>query len=152
MPTAAGNDSQTYRRQARRLRSVFRDQPLRLHLSLRQLSERHDWARREFQSRGVFVSHVRDHSATFAQYVSRHVQGRVLPYSRRLALLEAGQKLGMSRFHANLIIAAVQHRFAEPGEPTPPARRRWSIRLTPLFIFLAIQSAILIGFWQIALR
>jgi len=153
MQTAAGqHDSHTYRRQARRLRSVFRDQPLQLHLSLKQLSDRHDVAHRERHSRGVFAFAARDHSATFADQVARQIRGRVLPYSRRLALLQAGQKLGISRFHANLIIAAVQHRLGEATQPASGARWGWSPKLTPLLFFLVIQSVILLGFWQIALK
>jgi len=46
----------------------------------------------------------------FAGLVPQHLDGPVLCYEDRQSLLEAARRLGIGRFEANLIIAAVQHR------------------------------------------
>ena len=47
----------------------------------------------------------------FAGEVGRAVEGGVLRYSQRAALLRRAQSLGIGRFEANLMIATVLHRY-----------------------------------------
>ena len=49
-------------------------------------------------------------AARFAALVRQHLGGPVLCYEDRQSLLRAAAGLGIGRFDANLIIAAVQHR------------------------------------------
>jgi hypothetical protein len=84
----------------------------------------------------------------FAAAVEGSVRLGVLSYDDRLRLLDRGVRLGLSRFEATLIIAAVQHRV--PGAvsdaipmaskaPTPN-RHRW---LVPVAFAVTLQGAIL---------
>jgi hypothetical protein len=51
-----------------------------------------------------------DAAARFAAMVRQHLDGPVLCYEDRQTLLRTAARLGIGRFDANLIIAAVQHR------------------------------------------
>ena len=80
--------------------------------------------------------------------------GGVLPYSRRVALLRVARKLGINRFEANLIIAAVQHR--EPTPPVgdgkceePPPRRGAMLWVTGLVV-VGIESVVASALWWAA--
>jgi hypothetical protein len=59
--------------------------------------------------------------------VERSLEGPVLRYSRRVALLEHAARLGIRRFDANLIIAGVQQRCSDSRAlgPRPYRRTMW---------------------------
>jgi len=78
------------------------------------------------------------------------LEGRILPYSARLELLSAAAGFGIGRFHANLMIAAVQHQLgdgqARSHVPGPGAR--WHLAAAVLLI----QSVILFAAWILIVR
>jgi hypothetical protein len=88
----------------------------------------------------------------FAEFASEQIAGPVLSYSKRLGLLRAARRLGIGRFEANLIIAAIQHRTAgsSVGCQRPGPRARF--RAAPLLTFLLLQSLILVSVWGIFFR
>jgi hypothetical protein len=73
------------------------------------------------------------------------VGGTVVRYSDRLRLIHAAQELGIGRFHANLIIAAVQH---EQTVDTPRIQPESSPRQAALVLAaLLTQIAVIAGAW-----
>jgi hypothetical protein len=100
-PVLSDTTCDSYRRSARRLRAVHAGNPARLHRSLQELASR--------QARIVLSqSHV-CRSQSFADRVRAEMDGPILRYSARQALLQRADSLGIGRFQANLIIAAIQH-------------------------------------------
>jgi hypothetical protein len=129
--SAIDDPTQTYRREARRLRSRYADRPAQLYKSLRSLSARHDLqqARSEFSIR---LRHsAKDEMASpcheFARLVEGQVEGGVLRYSNRAQLLLAAQEIGIGRFQANLVIATVQHQnqMGMTDSQAEPSSRVW---------------------------
>jgi hypothetical protein len=98
------------------------------------------------ESRGARQVRPLDASADFAEYVREHIDGPVLRYSQRVALLKAGQRLGLGRFEANLVIAQVLHRegMAQSYEMRPTA-----VWVGPLVMFAVLQAALLVGAWWV---
>jgi hypothetical protein len=145
--------SQQYRQQARRLRGRYANQPAQLYRTLRQLSDRHDAtaAKSRVVHRHLMVDESQDKVNAFGQLVTSHLVGRVLPYSRRMELLDIAEKLGIGRFHANLVIAAVQHQFSEiaPTECVATPRWRWP---AAIFSAIALQFLLLWAVWAVFLR
>jgi hypothetical protein len=80
---------------------------------LRRLSDRHD--RGLPRGRGE----TRRPSELFARLVAGRVEGGVLRYSARAQLIATAQALGLGRFEANLVIAAVQH-HSNGSDTSPP--------------------------------
>lgn len=83
----------------------------------------------------------------FAAHITRKIHGGVLCYSDRLELLGAANDLGIGRFEANLIIAAVQHRLgaARLSETSAPKRTWPAVDLVAAF--LVVQILILFLGW-----
>lgn len=136
-----------YRRHARRLRKVYADQPARLHHYLQDLSRQHD------SQRANDTPAIRRRMAVdrFSSEVSRHFAAGVLRYSQRVALIDSAARYGLSRFHANLVVAMVQNRAAQADRPLPRAARlpnRFRI-VWPVLTVVVIQSAILYAGWRI---
>jgi hypothetical protein len=146
---AADDGSAEYRRRARHLRCHFAGQPATLHSALDELAREQDsrrgtwkngpsgdWghpAQRAAMSRpdctgDPVLSSVLGVASASAEYLARLVEQSlsdgVLPYARRQDVLRAARRLGVGRFQANLLIAAVQHRCerATP-QPEPPRQR-----------------------------
>jgi hypothetical protein len=135
MPAAAIDSSTFYRREARRLRRELRDEPVKLHQSLQALSQRNDLStpKQTIWKRETRTDHVQDLIAAVAD----HMDGPVLRYSARLALLKQAQRAGLEHFDANLIITAVQHRMGERIVRTPRKDRPWLRKLAIVMIFQA---------------
>src|SRR5258708_7362846 len=93
-----------YRRRARRLRHRLRHDPVRLHQSLRTLN-----------SGGQEIEPAAPISAAvaFAEMVEKSLDGPILRYTQRVKLLKSAERLGIERFEANLVIAAVLHRHRD---------------------------------------
>lgn len=75
----------------------------------------------------------------------------MLRHAQRRALLGAAQRLGIGRFQANLIIAAVQHEQCVTKEVATPAEGagpRWW-RLAPFAVVVAVQSLLAWGAWRV---
>ncbi len=131
-----------YRRCARRLRHAHRGNPARLARSLRELSAAYDAV--SLARPSVSVQRVAlDPARRFTQLVEEVLDGPTLLYSERLKLLRAARRLGVRRFDANLIIAAVQER-REDGLPvaTRSPGRGWACVLG---WFVVIQGMIVAG-------
>ena len=89
-----------------------------------------------------------DASTEFAGVVLGSIEGPVLRYSQRLALLRDAERRGIGRFEANLIIAAVLHRhgMGQEYELPPVGRMGW---VAPALTFVGVQSAIVLGAWWV---
>lgn len=92
----------------------------------------------------------------FASQVRRHLHEGVLTYSDRSQLIRFGQSLGFSRFHANLIIAAVQHEAQQASRTTGSAAAPKNPPISPLRAlvlpavgFVAVQATIVTGVWML---
>ena len=146
MPADAIQSSTFYRREARRLRRELRDEPIKLHRSLRALSQWHDLSapRGQVWSRDT----RRDHVQELVAAVATRMDGPVLRYSARQALLKQARRAGLEQFDANLIITAVQHRMGERIVRSPQKTARpWLRNLAIVAIF---QIWILAGlYWLI---
>lgn len=183
-----------YRRQARRLRHLFRGNPAGLHASLMSLAREADAAApprhvrhsvintRQVRARVVAAAAAEparpspgnspvnnspignsptgnsptgnapvgdgvrgvlnappDVVDRFAVLVRAMLDEGMIRYSRRQALLRRADRLGIGRFEAALVIAAVEHRhrtYAAPGE-VPPSVRRRSVGLAVCAVLLA---------------
>jgi len=67
-------------------------------------------------------------AAAFAEAVRGELEGTILRYSRRQRLLRRARAMGMNRFEANLIMAAVLHQVPAPVETasaSAPVGRIW---------------------------
>jgi hypothetical protein len=84
------------------------------------------------------------------------VAGGVLPYSQRQRLLRLAGVLGLARFEANLVIAAVQHRHGplvrEAVVFKPQVSPRTRSGFPTLRIVAAIQSLIVLACWLVLTR
>jgi hypothetical protein len=67
----------------------------------------------------------------FAHAVADRLLDGVLPHDDRVVLLKRAGRLGISRFDAHLIIAAVQHRAADERKP-PSTQAAMNPHTTPL--------------------
>jgi hypothetical protein len=124
-----------------------------LYRTLRQLSDRHDAtaAKSRLAHRHPNSGESQDRVNAFGQLVASHLVGRVLPYSRRMELLNIAEKLDIGRFHANLAIAAVQHQFSEIASTECVATSRWRWPATILGA-IAIQCLVAWAVWAVFLR
>jgi hypothetical protein len=86
----------------------------------------------------------------FADQVARQFTGQLLLGTQRKALLKTADRLGIDRFHANLIIAVAQHEStAKSGTHTRlnPKARRFS--LLTATVLVAVQTLIAWGAWHL---
>jgi len=125
-----------YVRDARRLRARWAGQPGRMHRALRDLST----------PISEPVPYTRTPAERFANEVIHSMEGGLLRYSVRLKLLRQAAEMGIERFEANLIIAAVQS-CQRPQVRIMPKRKH---KVLPLVLaFLIVQAVIGIGAWWI---
>jgi hypothetical protein len=107
--------------------------------------------RRTDWSHSAILGHRGPAAREFADRVSDRLVGRLLPWSDRRILLRDAAGLGINRFEANLIIAAVQH--AWPGDKAPPLGKPPGINLSALLTsigaFLVVQLAIIAAVWRL---
>ena len=89
-----------------------------------------------------------DPSVDFAELVRRSLDGPVLRYSQRAALLKEAGRRGIGRFDANLIIASVLHGTGkrQEYEMAPRSYPRW---LATVLVVLVLQAAIVAGAWWV---
>jgi len=143
--------SDRYRRCARRIRGLHGDKPGELYRSLRDLSERYDSTYPVYSDRVAEIRAATPADGFSSQIVERICNG-VLPYSDRLDLLDEAGKVGIGRFDANLIIAAVQHRCATQSQPGAPRAKFKIPALELMAAFLVVQVLILFLAWIVFLR
>src|ERR1700677_1308181 len=123
-----------YVRSARRLRAQYASQPGRMHRALRELSP----------PAVEPVLYDPTPAERFATRVIHELEGGLLRYSARLNLLKQAAQMGMGRFEANLIIAAVQHR--QPKRAGVSVNGRFGVM--PLaIVFAAVQALIAASIW-----
>ena len=148
-----------YVRTARRLRAQHYRDPGRLHRSLQAMSGLIpviDTA----EGRLSGNIHVRSgRAADFAAMVGVELEAGILRYSSRQKLLVAAGAMGIERFEANLLIAAVQHTsggkatLAMPKAPVGaqlPRRGTFRCTFLPTAVAVAVvQAAIIAGVWWI---
>jgi len=142
---AAGYSADAYRRAARRLRHRYRGQPDRLHQALRKLAAD--------ETSRVAPPGRPDYSpaSELARAVVASMDGPFLRYSARQRLLSRAARLGISRFEANLIIAAVQHRVRAGGDESNfcQATSRISHAMKSAGLALVIQALIIAAIWML---
>lgn len=82
----------------------------------------------------------------FANLVLARIAGGVLRYSDRCQLLGMGEKMGMNRFEANLLIAMALHRAGERVGTFERSRSRW-----PLFAAAVVMQGLILGgfYWML---
>lgn len=138
-----GSPIDEYRRKARRLRCRYASQPATLQLGLRLLAN-------EFRPAVHDVAVIPSPSRQFADYLSQRRAASVLRYSERLELIRTARRFGIDRFQANLLIASILERGRQVIEAQPaPAQN--SV-LGKIAMFVAVQSAVLLGAWWMLLR
>ena len=161
-PASALSQSHAYCRQARHLRGVYAGRPGELYRSLRQLSDRDDFARggrrlEPVASNGPPFSGLQSETGQpsrmneFACEVARRIEGSILRHSERKALLRRAESLGIGRVDANLAIASVQHQLGQlhfTSARPKPRSKGWMTFL----IFLAIESLIALTLWAVFVR
>jgi hypothetical protein len=142
-------ESLDYRRMARRVRCRLGNDPIGKQHALAALARQADRRRRIVESNPIPNpdSGVR----AFAQAVSTALEGPVLRFSRRQQLIHQAEALGIRRFDANLLIAAVQHRLGNEkvSKPVKPKHNRSPWRLAPFGLAIGVQAVILFGAWSL---
>jgi hypothetical protein len=86
----------------------------------------------------------------FAAAVSAAMDGPILRFSRRQELIRQAETLGIRRFDANLLIAAVQHRLGSEKSVAPieTTAKRWQWGMGGLVgVAVGLQGIILLAAW-----
>jgi hypothetical protein len=118
-----------------------------MHRMLRDLAARHDSAPQSPPAQAP-VRPAR--SEAFAAEVVRRLEGSVLRHAQRRALFGIARRLGIGRFEANLIIAAVQHERKATGAASPaPEARPSGLHVSPVALVLALETLIVWGAWRV---
>jgi hypothetical protein len=149
MPQAAfTNPSDAYRKCARRLRGKLDGNPAGLYRSLRELSDGYDKQYQNASSQTGSLGAARP-AEDFAAKILRKIRNGVLSYSDRLHLLKIAEELDITRFDANLIIAAVQHRAQAKASPEIRTSRFRLPGFESVIAFAAVQASILFLVWVV---
>jgi hypothetical protein len=106
--------------------------------------------RRADWSRSAILGQRSAAARDFADLVADHLIGTVLPLTHREALVRTAAASGITRFEANLIIAAVQHQMGIGRRRTDKARPRVLRRFVPaIAVFLVVQAGIVAAAWYL---
>ena len=104
--------------------------------------------RRSDWSRSAVLGERSGTARDFADIVADQLVGTVLPWSRRETLIQAALARGITRFEANLIIAAVQHQMGVGRKRSETKRQRLSTRIAAgLAVFVVVQAGIIAAAW-----
>jgi hypothetical protein len=153
-PTTVSPAAASYVRQARRIRRTFCTAPTSRFVALRQLADAHD---RAAATPADAPPHRGKDAAVhvFAQIVQANLCGPLLSFSARKRLMAQAERLGISRFDANLVIASVQHHA--PGDdgplafiaatPDPPRQVAWLRWAGLLAATVAAQIIVVLAIW-----
>jgi hypothetical protein len=159
-PASPAAASAAYCRQARRLRATLGNDPARLLAALQDLSATTNRRaqRRPGTAEPETVFTGRAPRATicpatlFSSRVKAALTGGILRYSDRQDLLREAAHLGLDRFEATLLIAAVQH--GASGESMPASARRigrgLGFRTAAVLTAIAVQGLIVAGMWWVS--
>ena len=164
-----------YCRAARRLRRHFVNRPVQLYRGLRRLSDQADrLPRARSHDRASVAARINVYDAlpvssapqltpaamAFIPIIRASYDGAILRYSIRQRLLRKAGWLGIGRFHANLLIALVQHELQKRGEISAPfdqasagsaalnAASGVIPRLAPLALMVATECLCIAAFWR----
>jgi hypothetical protein len=153
-PVSVPPSVSAYCRQARRLRGTLRHQPARMHRKLRELTVRPAPIDVSDDSPVAPASrHVTSKAHAFAEQVAKGLDGPVLRYVTRRALIRDAGRMGIGAFEANLIIAAVQHERRGGGvstqAPQEPAPAHGLIGFGSLLVIFAVEAAVAFGAWRV---
>lgn len=85
-------------------------------------------------------------SRKFAQAVAEELKQGVLRFSSRQQLLSTAEQMGISRFQANLIIAALQHQFPPTSPTYQPQQFRWVPWLAVVLLFQGVIATCIYAF------
>jgi hypothetical protein len=130
----------TYRREARRLRCRHGADLVALQRSLSRLAARASVKTPEPEP--VVAVAPAGPAREFTDYLHEHATASVLRYSQSLEMLRAARRMGIARFEANMLIAAVidrKARFVEEAQATRPRVPAW---LGTLGVFCAVQATV----------
>jgi hypothetical protein len=143
MSSVAIDSTEFYVRQARRLRHELRDKPQALHRSLAALAQ---WKNLTSPPQPPIwrADSRRDHIQDLIAGVAQNMEGPILRYPARIALLKQAKRAGIPQFDANLIITATQHRLGERLVGDVPKDRPW---LRKLVIGIIVECWIVAGIW-----
>jgi hypothetical protein len=159
VPAVLQEPSIDYRRLARRLRCQLGNDPISKQHALAALARRADRSRRPPEPDPLPISAelatpytvpAADNGVrAFAAAVSSSLEGPILRFSRRQQLIRQAERLGIRRFDANLLIAAVQHRLEseKASKVAEPKRNRSAWRFAPIGFAIGVQAVILLGVW-----
>src|SRR5262245_33851275 len=107
MSSVAIDSTEFYVRQARRLRHELRGKPESLHRSLAALAQWKNLTSPPAPPASVWrADSRRDHVQDLIAGVAQNMEGPILRYPARMALLKQAKRAGMTHFDANLIITA----------------------------------------------
>ena len=141
-----------YRRIARRVRCQLGDNPIGKQRALAALARHADLQYKSPAPEWEAATRVEDGVRAFAASVSSAMEGPILRFSKRQELIRQAEGLGIRRFDANLLIAAVQHRLG--GEKADrlalarPKRKSWGMAL-PIALVVGLQTIIALGAWMV---
>jgi hypothetical protein len=146
-----------YVRAARRLRARFGGDLAKIHASLQRLNDpspsRIFWpiARSNDWSASAILGRRGPAARAFADRVLNRLVGPLLTWTDRQILLGQAADLGLRRFEANLIIAAVQHAQPAGGRPQPMQMPRLNLSalLASIATFLFVQFVIIAAVWRL---
>ena len=136
-------------RRARRLRAQFGGDAARLQAALRDLAAATDRRPRPLPLERLPFSApaIPGRAAVFSSRVAAALTDGVLRYSARKDLLREAARMGIGRFEATLLIAAVQHQDGDHRwtrytlDPTP-SRLSYGIAAVAVALQAAITSAV----------
>jgi hypothetical protein len=137
-----------YRRLARQVRCRLGNDPVGKQRALAALARRADRTR----PRAVSVETTKPDSdvRAFARAVTTAMEGPILRFSRRQELIRQAENLGIRRFDANLLIAAVQHRMGgaqiEHFDQSISGKSLWRFAV-PIGLAIGVQVVIVLGAW-----
>jgi hypothetical protein len=104
--------------------------------------------RREDWSDSVVLGDRGAAAREFADIVASQLVGTVLPWDQRETLIDTAAAYGITRFEANLIIAAVQHRMGVGKRRGPGTGTRLLPKLgAAVAVFLIVQASIAAMAW-----
>lgn len=85
----------------------------------------------------------------FADHVASQLNDRLLHYSQRQMILKTAERLGISRFHANLVIAVTQHQADSRVAPVREQRTDWIPTVAIVAVVATVQGIIAMGAWYL---
>lgn len=146
---ASSSSSADYRRQARKIRASFHGDSFLTQQAIGELAKRRDLELQASDSPNPASAkdprratlHL-EISAVVERGFSAHAASKLQPfgftYSDRVSLLDAGEKLGISRFRANMILAMLENQRSVPRQTVKGIDRKPAV--PSLLLVLALEA------------